>query len=54
MKGLADAMQYLIKHPEKIKEFRENTHEFAKEEWGWDNIAGKIYEEIKTRRKTEK
>jgi len=46
VKGLANAMQYLIKHPEKIKEFGENAHEFAKVKLNWDKIVRKIYEEI--------
>ena len=50
VKGLANAMQYLIKHPEKIKEFGENAHRFAEEELNWDRIVGKIDEEIKKRR----
>ena len=48
--GLADAMQYLIDNPNKIKEFGENVHRFAEEELNWDRIVGKIDEEIKKRR----
>jgi len=48
--GLADAMQYLIDNPIKIKEFGENAHRFAEEELNWDRIVGKIDEEIKKRR----
>jgi len=49
MKGLANAMQYLIEHPEKMKEFGENTHKFVEEELNKDRIVSKIYDEKKTR-----
>jgi len=46
VKGLANAIHYLIEHPKKIKEFGENAHEFAKVKLNWDKIVRKIYEEI--------
>ena len=41
---LADKIQYLIEHKDKLKEFGENGYEFAKKNFTKEEFSGKLYE----------
>ncbi len=43
-KQLAVTIEYLLKHSEKMREFGENGHKFAKEHFTKEKSAGRIYE----------
>jgi len=46
VEDLADALSLLIENPDKIKEFGENAHYFAKQYLNWDFIVTQLHNEM--------